>query len=259
MLEEVSAKSEMDQRYPELVRMAYLVLPGDRPRKYRLALARRIVDESLPQRAARNPGKAYVQVRTRVLARSMRPRWRLRIGLGRWLSALPVALPEDAQTDPLVELPPEVRAAYVLRTVEEMPYYVAHDQLVALGVRDARAALNEAAEVGEPAGPIAGLSVVRGPGRRPLLPVAVASVLTVVRKRVGDPVPRRGGRADHPGLDPRLRAGGGRRRRSPGGRDGGEHRGLERVRAAAVPALPGYCSLTRTPRRGSTLSARRPA
>jgi hypothetical protein len=180
VLEEVSAKSEMDQRYPELVRMAYLVLPGDRPRKYRLALARRIVDESLPQRAARNPGKAYVQVRTRVLARSMRPRWRLRIGLGRWLSALPVALPEDAQTDPLVELPPEVRAAYVLRTVEEMPYYVAHDQLVALGVRDARAALNEAAEVGEPAGPIAGLSVVRGPGRRPLLPVAVASVLTVV-------------------------------------------------------------------------------
>jgi hypothetical protein len=170
----------VDRRYSELVRLSYLVLPGDRPRKYRLALARRIVDESLPRRAVRDPGKAHVQVRTRVLARSMRPRRRLRIGLGRWLSALPAALPESEQTAPLVGLAPEVRVAYVLRTVEGLPYYVSHDQLVALGVRDARSALNRAADVAEPARPIGDLQVVPGPRRRSRLPVVVASVLTVV-------------------------------------------------------------------------------
>jgi hypothetical protein len=180
MSEEVPAQSEMDRRYSELVRLSYLILPGDRPRKYRLALARRIVDESMPQRVVRNPEKTYAQVRTRVLFKSMRPRRRLRIGLGRWLSALPAALPESAQTAPLVELTPEVRAAYVLRVVARLPYYTAHDQLVALGVRDARTVLDEAADVEEQATPIAELRVVRGPQRRSQLPVAAASVLTIV-------------------------------------------------------------------------------
>jgi hypothetical protein len=177
---EVRAKSETDRRYSELVRLSYLVLPGDRPRKYRLALARRIVDESRPQRAVRDPGKAQVQVRTRVLARSMRPRRRLRIGLGRWLSALPVTLPDNEQSVPLAGLTPQVRAAYVLRTVEMLPYYAAHDQLVAAGVGDARAALNEAAEVPEQAEPFAEFQILPGPRRRSPLPVMVASLLTAV-------------------------------------------------------------------------------
>jgi hypothetical protein len=180
MSEEVPAQSEMDWRYPELVRLSYLILPGDRPRKYRLALARRIVDESMPHRVVRNPKKTCAQVRTRVLSKSMRPRRRLRIGLGRWLSAIPGGLPGSAQTAPLVELTPEVRAAYVLRTVEKLPYYSAHDQLVALGVRNVRNVLDEAAGVEEPAEPIAELPVVRGPRRRSRMPVAAASVLTAV-------------------------------------------------------------------------------
>src|SRR5581483_3103985 len=75
---------EMDRLYPELVRLAYLVLPATGPRKYRLALARRIAEESLPRGAVQR--HTVARARTRVLAKAMHPGHRLRIGLGRWLA-----------------------------------------------------------------------------------------------------------------------------------------------------------------------------
>src|SRR5258708_6057568 len=126
---------ELDRRYTELVRLAYLVLPGDKPRKYRLALARRIVEESLQYRAARNQESTHSAARTRVLRRALRPRYRLRIGLGRWLDELPPVLPD---TDLLRELNPEVRAAYALRRLGRERYYTVRDPLPELLVRQPR-------------------------------------------------------------------------------------------------------------------------
>lgn len=171
---------EIDRRYRELVRLAYLVLPGRRKRIYRLAIARRIVDESLPRRAGRNPGRAYTRARTRVLRRAILPSWRLRFMLGPWLRALPARLPDPAMTIALARLDPAARAAYVLLRVEAMPRHEVRDQLVDAGVRDARAALEAADAVPEVAAP--DLEPLLGPAvrRRSRMPIAAATVLTVV-------------------------------------------------------------------------------
>ncbi|MGH3392232.1 MAG: hypothetical protein ACRDOO_25440, partial [Actinomadura sp.] len=170
---------EVDRTYRELVRLAYLILPGKRKRIFRLAIAQRIVDESLPRWVARNPGRAYVRARTRVLRRAMLPSWRLQIALGPWLRALPARLPDPALTVALARLDPAARAAYVLTRIEALPRFEVRDLLVAAGVRDARAALDAADDV--PDVPPPNLDLIRGPAvrRGSRVPIAVAAAVTV--------------------------------------------------------------------------------
>jgi hypothetical protein len=171
---------EVDRTYRELVRLAYLILPGKRKRIFRLAMAQRIVDESLPRWAERNPGRAYARARTRVLRRAMLPSWRLQIALGPWLRALPARLPDPALTVALARLDPAARAAYVLLRVESLPRFEVRDVLVAAGVRDARAALDAAEDV--PDVPAPSLDLIRGPAvrRGSRVPVAAAAGVTVL-------------------------------------------------------------------------------
>ncbi|MBC6459498.1 hypothetical protein [Actinomadura sp. HBU206391] len=171
---------DVDRHYRELVRLAYLVLPGRRRRIYRLAIARRIVDESLPRRPGRNPGRAYARARTRVLRRAIVPSWRLQVMLGPWLRALPARLPDPALTVALARLNPAARAAYVLLRVESLPRHTVRDQLVEAGVRDARAAL-EAADAAPDVAPPS-LEPIVGPAvrRRSRLPIAAAAALTLI-------------------------------------------------------------------------------
>ncbi|WP_460365488.1 hypothetical protein, partial [Actinocorallia lasiicapitis] len=60
-----------EKRYRELVRVAYLILPGEGSREVRLAMARRIVDRNLPRRPV--GGRAYTEARSRVLRQAMQP------------------------------------------------------------------------------------------------------------------------------------------------------------------------------------------
>ncbi|MBA9004741.1 MULTISPECIES: hypothetical protein [Thermomonospora] len=183
----------LERRYRDLVRLAYLVLPGKGKRIHRLAVAQRIVDGEFPLlggRAAR-PGRfGYARMRTRVLRRAMRPAWWLRVGLGPWLRGLPPRLPDPALTLALAELDPAVRVAYVLREVEKMPRYAVRDQLVELGVPEPAAVLEAVEAVsgvpdlgGRSAGVLSDLSVRqahrRALRRRTRLPIAVATALTV--------------------------------------------------------------------------------
>ncbi|MEW2360217.1 hypothetical protein [Spirillospora sp. NPDC029432] len=163
----------------ELVRMAYFVLPGKGKRVYRLAVARRIVDTT----AVREPARR----RTRVLRRAMRPSRRLHIGLGPWLRVMPARLPDPVLTAALSRLEAPVRVAYVLLYVCGVHRYAVRDQLVRLRVRDPWAAI-EAAEGAREAGTVPappetapfGPDALRPVHARPVLPVTVASALTVV-------------------------------------------------------------------------------
>lgn len=182
LLSVVEEVPELDRLYPELVRLAYLVLPATGPRKYRLALARRIAEESLPRRTAGRPERVVAHARTRALARAMRPGHRLRIGLGRWLADAPspgsAAFPDPPAH--LSALSPEVRVAYVMRRVEGRYAYAVHDQLVDLGVREAREVVRAAELLAPPPGPYPMPPVLRGPRLRSRVPVGAAVVLTGV-------------------------------------------------------------------------------
>src|SRR5512139_410516 len=131
-----SDRRTLDRRYHDLVRLAYLVLPGRGNRVYRLAMARRIVDQSIPRRAGRRRPQLDARVRARVLDRAMYPSRLLRVGIGPWLRALPSRMPDRALTERHAGLRPAVRAAYMLRYVEAMPRYAVRDQLAAAGVAD---------------------------------------------------------------------------------------------------------------------------
>ncbi|WP_018657946.1 hypothetical protein [Actinomadura flavalba] len=132
-------------RYGDLVWLAYLVLPAEGRRTYRIALARRIADAAVTGRR-RSP---HVR-RTRVLRRALRPPRRLRAGLGPWLRALPLPLPEPEVSALLAALAPHVRVAYVLERLAGLPPFEVRDQLTALGVRDPQAVMEEAARVPDP-------------------------------------------------------------------------------------------------------------
>lgn len=182
--------SQMDRRYPEFVRLAYLVLPEGGSRKYRLALACRIAGEAMPRRPVTDLACAAARTRTRVLARAMRlgrmRRLRLRVGLRRWPAGPLDAFPEIPGSDHLRELTPEVRVAYVLRKVEAQYRCAVHDQLVKLGVRDARAVVDAAdllaprTDLATPAVPVPLPDVPRGPRLRSRRPLAVAVAVTAL-------------------------------------------------------------------------------
>jgi hypothetical protein len=186
MDDETTTRSAADRRYARLVRLAYLVLPAMGRRRYRLAIAQRIVDTSLDPgrgRGGRAGDHAYAPMRSRVLRQAMHPPRRLRIGLGRWLRGLPKGPP--ALPARLATLDPAVRAAYVLRRVESLPRSIVRDELAAAGVPDAAAAVAAAAEVPEmalprvaPGPPVPRRSPVLVPVPVPV-PVVVAGALTV--------------------------------------------------------------------------------
>ncbi|MEO5877288.1 MAG: hypothetical protein ABIS86_07945 [Streptosporangiaceae bacterium] len=162
-----------EKRYRELVRLAYLILPGRGSREYRLAMARRIVDRNLPRRPV--SGKAFTDARERVLRQAMKPPRRLRVRLVPWLRGLPPTVPGNAA---LAELTPDLRTAYVLRRVTGLRRYVVHDLLIDLGSREAQEVLDLVEDMPD-------LNVV-APGavgrrrrfRRSRLPILVASGLT---------------------------------------------------------------------------------
>ncbi|MEU5879103.1 hypothetical protein [Spirillospora sp. NPDC047279] len=177
MPEDVRSRAATESQYRDLVRLAYFVLPGKGKRFYRLAVAQRVVDGVMARRGD------VARQRTRVLRRSMRPSWRLRVGLGPWLRALPAKLPDPALTKALASMEPRVRVAYVLRHIEGLPRYEVRDQLIALRVRDAWSVIDDAdaadlpaiarSEPFEPA-------PVRRPRRRPVLPLAAATLTTAL-------------------------------------------------------------------------------
>jgi hypothetical protein len=162
-----------EKRYRELVRLAYLILPGEGSREVRLAMARRIVDRNLPRRPV--SGKTFTEARERVLRQAMRPPRRLRVRLIPWLRGLPPTVPGNAA---LAELTPELRTAYVLRRVTGLRRYVVHDLMVDLGSQDANEVLDLVDRLPD-------LNVV-APGavgrrrryRRSRIPIMVASGLT---------------------------------------------------------------------------------
>ncbi|WP_026341820.1 hypothetical protein [Actinomadura atramentaria] len=162
-------------RYCDLVWLAYLVLPdrGRRPR--RIALARRIADAAVAGRP-----RAPRRRRTRVLRAAARPSWRLGVGLGPWLRALPVRLPDPALTRMLGRLHPDVRIAYVLRRLAGLPAYEVRDQLTELRVRDPAAVLAAAEAAPEPPARPEPFTPerLRPVRRRSLVPVTAGAALT---------------------------------------------------------------------------------
>ncbi|MCP2336396.1 hypothetical protein [Actinomadura rupiterrae] len=216
MPEDAMTKAGAESRYCELVRLAYLVLPGTEKRAYRLALARRIVDGAVAGRSgpralmgeaepraplggaeahtligeaepgahtkdAHVPGDAaeYERLRERVLRRAVRPSRMLRVGLGPWLRALPGRLPDPALTGALARMDAPVRVACVLRLVAGLHRFEVRDVLVGLGVRDPWKAIEEAERVRLPAPAVPFEPASARPvRRRSRLPVVAASVLT---------------------------------------------------------------------------------
>jgi hypothetical protein len=162
-----------EKRYRELVRLAYLILPGDGTREFRLAMARRIVDRNLPRRPV--SGKAFTEARERVLRQAMRPPRRLRFRLVPWLRGLPPTVPGNAA---LAELTPDVRAAYVLRRVTGLRRYVVHDLMIDLGSRDANDVLDIVEEMPDLNVVAPGAVGRRRKFRRSRMPVVVATGLT---------------------------------------------------------------------------------
>ncbi|WP_067488322.1 hypothetical protein [Actinomadura hibisca] len=137
--------------------MAYLVLPGTLDEHERLVAAHWIVDRSR-RGGSGETEEVYARLSDRVLHQAAhhpdRPRRRLTGGstrLGPWLRVRPAAPSGDdlALTSALAALPPQARAAYVLRHLEELPEETVHERLAALGVADPDAALREAAAVDE--------------------------------------------------------------------------------------------------------------
>ncbi|GAA2589362.1 hypothetical protein SMC26_16845 [Actinomadura fulvescens] len=181
MPEAAMARTEAEAHYRDLVRLAYFVLPGNGKRFYRLAIAQRIVDGVLGGGFPGVRARTAAKQRTKVLRMAMRPSWRLRIGLGPWLRALPAKLPDPALTKALAGMDPATRVAYVLRHIEGLPRYAVRDQLVALRTRDVWPVIDAADATERPAArpePFEPTPVRLG--RRPVLPIAAATLTTAL-------------------------------------------------------------------------------
>ncbi|MCC4320992.1 hypothetical protein [Streptomyces malaysiensis] len=176
------AEAALVEHYPRLVRLAYLILPPGIGRTRRVLAAHALAQRALPrnrgygtgpdqhpevelpwQRGTKGPaadsGYAYVRLRVlRLALRAARPR--------RWWQR-PPALPqvfglrlfprsggadELALEKALSELSGPGRAAYVLLELEQLGEHETRTLLRTAGVTDARAALEEAESVPDPAG-----------------------------------------------------------------------------------------------------------
>ncbi|MFF8833148.1 hypothetical protein [Streptomyces sp. NPDC015131] len=137
------------QRYPGLVRLAYLVLPDTLDRHHRVLAAHRAVQRSLRPagRAAAGGADPTVAVFAEVVrqaARGSRSPLLPRVyGLRVWPAD--ERLDDTART--LAELPPSARAAYALCRLEGLPAETAEDVLARAGTTDAAAAVRAASRV----------------------------------------------------------------------------------------------------------------
>ncbi len=122
------AESVLVQRYPQLVRTAYLTLAGERRREERLARAHRVVQSALPWRnpAGAEPAELYRSLQVRVIRSAVsKPWWGRKWSWRRstsWLRATPsLGTSEHAAIESaLVDTHAEGRAAYALLVGEGM-------------------------------------------------------------------------------------------------------------------------------------------
>ncbi|MFI8347012.1 hypothetical protein [Streptomyces sp. NPDC085596] len=164
------AERRLAERYAELVRLAYLVLPASLGRHRRVLAAHSLVQRSLPDAtpavpAPRSPGadpdrSLRVAVVRAALAQCRRPRlWpegvrpprllvpRLPVVLGLRLAPRSGGAEEMALGQALSELSAPARAAFVLLRVEGLTADHARGVLEAAGVDQARVAVREAARL----------------------------------------------------------------------------------------------------------------
>ncbi|MFJ8166567.1 hypothetical protein ACIRBY_37385 [Streptomyces sp. NPDC096136] len=173
------AEAIIVERYPQLLRLAYLVLPPDLDRHTRLLRAHRAVQHSLrgAGRRARQGGDPLVAVRAEVVRhaagrrRGPFPPWVW--GLRMW----PTAEGLDEAARGLAGLSPYARAAHVLCRYDGLDEDTAAEVLAQAGAGDpgggVRAALAPGAGPGAAAGPRegapGGTGAGAGPGRETIL------------------------------------------------------------------------------------------
>ncbi|MEU9046020.1 MULTISPECIES: hypothetical protein [unclassified Kitasatospora] len=156
------AEAALVRHYRRLVRLAYLALPADRDRHTRVLAAHAAVQRALPFRWTRRDesGTAeadpvYAALRLRVLRAALRPHPAARLFAPRvWGLRLftPHGGEEDAELDrALAALDTPARAAFALRTVEELDADEAASVLRQAGVAQPDEAVAAAAAV--PSGP----------------------------------------------------------------------------------------------------------
>jgi len=165
--------SAAHRHHRELVRLSYLILPGGGSQEARLALARRIVERSLPRRP-QGP-QAHAEARVRVLRQSMRP--------SRWTRLRAAARPgggAPAGNAALAALTPEERVAYVLSRVAGMRRHVVRELLTDLGVPGSRELLEKIDAMADLRVVAPAAAVRVRPRRRSGLPVLAACAATCV-------------------------------------------------------------------------------
>ncbi|MEU8590700.1 hypothetical protein AB0C59_27410 [Streptomyces sp. NPDC048664] len=178
------AEAALVEHYPRLVRLAYLMLPGDLGRRRRVLTAHSLVQRALPRgRAAlpaiptqggrgggaqapggagRDPGPGYALLRLKVVRAALEASRPLRRAAWPKRSQLPPLLPqvwglrlfprsggagELALEQRLSALSGPARAAYVLRGLERLPEDAVRKVLRSAGAPDPAAAIREAARV----------------------------------------------------------------------------------------------------------------
>nr|WP_189945267.1 hypothetical protein [Streptomyces roseolus] len=195
------AEAALVERYPRLVRIAYLVLPPAMGRNRRVLTAHALVQRALPRRRvpgpavpeARRPEDAvdpgYAYVRGEVLRQALVAGLPLRRFAVPRRAQLPPLLPqvwglrlfpraggadELALDQLLAGLSAAARAAYVLRGLERQGDAEVLRVLAAAGAADPESALAELAalEEGEVPGPAERVAAQAGPGRTPAPPAA---------------------------------------------------------------------------------------
>ncbi|MFH7598759.1 hypothetical protein WDV06_27235 [Streptomyces racemochromogenes] len=163
------AEAVIVERYPQLLRLAYLVLPSELDRHTRLLRAHRAVQRSLRAagRRVRRDGDALATVRAEVVRHAA---GRLRGPLPPWVWGLrmwPSAEGLDEAARALAALEPYARAAYVLCRFDGLDGEAAAGVLEQAGAPDPADAVRVArAAAADPAAGAGGGSAAGGPGGR---------------------------------------------------------------------------------------------
>ncbi|MFD3540672.1 hypothetical protein ACFWUQ_14360 [Streptomyces sp. NPDC058662] len=161
------AEAVLVEKYPQLVRLAYLTLPDTLGRHARVLLAHRAVQRALPRAAATGaaagagpdgPGGPLAEVRVRVLRAALAPAGRIRASLGRigrppvppfvWgLRLWPPAGGIDEADRVLAGTPGPVRASFALHRLDGVPEEAVVRLLRAAGAGDPADAVRAALAV----------------------------------------------------------------------------------------------------------------
>ncbi|MFJ9339805.1 hypothetical protein ACIRP0_10975 [Streptomyces sp. NPDC101733] len=196
------AEAVLVEQYPQLVRLAYVTLPGTLGRHARVLLAHRTVQRALPRGGGGpdpggpggpdSPGGPLEELRVRVVRAALAPAGRARALLARtgwpatppfvWgLRLWPPAGGIDEAARLLVDAPGPVRAAFVLHRMDGLPQEAVVRVLGAAGAADGADAVREALAVPADA---ALLSALRNPDFDPTVVSARPTDLLRRRRRV---------------------------------------------------------------------------